>query len=39
VDQLEPDYQIFIATAKEEDVSARDGFRRFRVEAGRVAPE
>jgi DNA replication and repair protein RecF len=39
VDQLEPDYQIFIATAKEEDVSARDGFRRFRVEAGRVTPE
>lgn len=37
VDQLEPDYQIFIATAKEDDVSAKDGFRRFRVEAGRIA--
>lgn len=37
VDQLEPDYQVFIATAKDDDVSVKDGFRRFRVEAGRIA--
>jgi len=36
VEQLEPDYQVFIATAKDDDVSVSDGFRRFRVEAGRV---
>jgi DNA replication and repair protein RecF len=39
VNQLEPDYQIFIATAKEDDVSKKDGFKRFRVEAGRVTSD
>ncbi len=39
VDQLEPDYQTFVATAKEDDVAAKDGFRRFKVEAGRVTAD
>jgi DNA replication and repair protein RecF len=37
VDQLEPGYQSFIATAKEEDVMDKKGFKTFKVEAGRIS--
>ena len=39
VDQLDPGYQVFIATAKDQEVSRQEGFKKFRFEAGRVIAE
>jgi DNA replication and repair protein RecF len=39
VGQLDPECQVFIASAHENQVTQRDGFRRFRLEEGRISPE
>jgi len=39
VEQLDPGYQVFIATAKDQETISVDGFRKFRMDGGRVAAE
>jgi len=36
IEQLDPDCQVFIASAHENDVTRGDGFKKFRLEEGRV---
>lgn len=37
ISQLDPECQVFIASAHENDVTKGDGFKKFRIEEGRVS--
>lgn len=36
IQQLDPEYQVFVASAHENDITRQDGFKIFRVEEGRI---